>query len=272
VGLLLAEGDHGVRASGAPGGKRNRYQGRQQYSQADEGERDWVAWLHPIEQTGQGAAERCGRRKTDHKAGGYWEAAMPRDKMHDICRPRSKSQAHADFLRSLGDELAKNAVESDGGQQQREDSEHTKQHGAELRVSEKHGDSVAERFQFADGDFGIQRRHFSANGSIEWDGIGICPNHKRDRATGILCQGPEERGWLGPVHFLVDDDPPFGRDHSDNRGPCGRSALVLNSKALPDGVGIPKVLAYECRVNDGDRLCIWTIVVCEQTAAQQLDA
>jgi hypothetical protein len=185
---------------------------------------------------------------------------------HQVAGAGAQGHPHAEFLHTLADGVGDYAVDSGGGQRQRDYGEKRNQEQAEAVRGEGAAGDLVHQVDVRNGEVRIEVSDGRPQGSGEGRRVGGGADDKvaATQAEGLLprCQ-PECRlggGGFGAVLDVAGD--------ADDRRPGGIAGAEPDVDALADGLFIGPVAAGHRLIDDHDRRSVGVVMVVEETAGE----
>src|SRR5580658_4372908 len=245
---FVAQGDDGVNAQGAEGWDVAGQEGDGCEEDGYGCERYRVIGAYGKKQAGEEACQRGG----DGEADGYAEKcdarALAENEAQDVLTLRAERHANADFLSAQCDAVSHDAINSNGGEDQRECAEDSEEHEGEAAC----GDGIVhELLHGIDGEDGLVFINCSdgyANGGSEArriNGGAYYEVHIAVRLLAVWIVNLQARGIVEAVEFGVRDDAYDG-------DPFFIVAGMSAQNAFADGIAVGPEAAGHGGVDEGD--------------------
>ncbi len=243
--LFVTQGDHGIGAHGAARGNVAGHEGDGQQQNRHGRKCERVGCSDAEEFTGKNARERKGRGEADGEAQNRKHETLAQNEAQNIARLSSKSHANADFVSALAGGVSENAVDSDAGENQRNDAKAADENAGKALCGGVELNARIESSEIEERQIGVKGVNGALNRRNESEGIARHASVNSDAAVVVLEKRQvEERLWflakLKVVAVLGD---------ADNGEPSS-----VGVELFADGILMRPVAIDKGGVDDGDEL------------------
>jgi hypothetical protein len=180
---------------------------------------------------------------------------------------RADGEAHAEFARAAGGQVRDNAVESEAGEQEREDSEGTDQHQIQALCEQGAGDDFGHRVDVVERLVGVDLADGGADGGGYGGWVAGGFDHHSHTILGALSVGPIDLRARVAVQAFVANMSRDADDFSPRHSGDDRNAEALAERAL-----VAEDLAGDAVIEDTDLCVVGRVVLTEVAAGDDGDA
>src|SRR6202167_4755670 len=270
LGLLVAEGFHGVDAHGAVGRDVAGEEGGGQEQGGDGQEGDGVGGADVDEEAGEDAGYAEGGEDANGDAGADEDGGVAEDEGEDAGRVSAQGHADAHFVGAAGGVVGDDAVDAHDGEDEAENAERACEGGAHFVEEEAVGahQGFFHGHDVIDGDIGIEVVNLSFDHGDEC--VGWDSGAELEDVGGLVCLGDGqvevETAWIPN-----DGNASVVGNADDGDGSVFLCFTLVGEPAADRILAGPEALG-EGFADDGDELGIAGVGVGEGAAGEDCDA